>query len=457
MDSTSAVQIRFFGAPEIRRDGVTVQVDTRKAVALLAYLAVAKRPVSRDQLCGLFWPESSQSRARGALRRTLSTARSVVGGEVIVADRESVLLDASPLNVDVLRFGALASGSDPGHLREAARLYAGDFLAGFAVRGSPEFEDWHRMEADRLRRAADEVFRRAAEASAEAGDTARAIELSQRRIEIDPLNEPAHRALMVMEARGGRRSSAINRYREMVRVLDEELGVAPLDETKQVYEAIRRGRYSEDAPPTPVVAASEPLGTVVASQPALIGRDEELRALVDSYSASAKSGRLLAIAGEAGIGKSRLASAIVERAQQVGGVTALVRCHEGERDLPYAPLTELLRELIGQGGGDGLAPAALAAAAALVPEMSSASLQAADLPAGPEARTRFLEALRTALVGLATQGTAPGLVVFDDLHLADDATIDLVSYTARRLKTPGVALLVTWRTGAAMKTRSPVS
>ena len=76
MDGTESVtRVTLFGAPEIRRGVVPVAVDTRKAIALLAYLAITGRPATRDKLCAMFWPESTQARARSALRRTLSSLR----------------------------------------------------------------------------------------------------------------------------------------------------------------------------------------------------------------------------------------------------------------------------------------------------------------------------------------------------------------------------------------------
>src|SRR4029078_3979112 len=120
---------------------------------------------SRDALAGLLWPETDQSSARGALRRTLSALNQALGGQGLEADRESVGLSHGPtLWSDVAQFYSLLSA---GHVHtrtpaetcahgrdalvEAVTLYRDDFLAGFSLRDSPDFDDWQRFQAERMR------------------------------------------------------------------------------------------------------------------------------------------------------------------------------------------------------------------------------------------------------------------------------------------------------------------
>ena len=99
--------ISLLGAPRIEHDGVPVEVDTRKATALAAYLAVTRRGHTRDALAGLLWPEYNQGRARAALRRTLSSLGKAREEGWLLADRESVDLDHNAIRVDVVRFDDL--------------------------------------------------------------------------------------------------------------------------------------------------------------------------------------------------------------------------------------------------------------------------------------------------------------------------------------------------------------
>src|SRR5215207_10352759 len=137
-----ALAIRLLGPPRVERDGEAVAFDTRKAMALLAHLALAERPRSREALCSLLWPAHDLDRARGALRRTLSTLRKGIGDEWIDARGDSLALRKGPgLELDVERFRALAAdGAAEESLSQAATLFSGDFLEGFSLRDSPDFD-----------------------------------------------------------------------------------------------------------------------------------------------------------------------------------------------------------------------------------------------------------------------------------------------------------------------------
>ena len=299
-----------------------------------------------------FGQESTQARARSALRRTLSSLRSAAGPDVLEADRETVRLNRDHLVVDASTFEELAAKTALVDLEEAAGLYRGDLLAGFSVRGSPEFEDWHRTEAERFRRLADDVLARLVHLVAATGNNVSAVELAERRVALDPLNESARRMVMLAEAWAGRRSGAIARYRDAVRVLESELGVPPLPETTELYERIRKGERPDQPGPPARTAHDRRSGDQAAkSSGPMVGREADLAAVLDGYRAAAYSGRLVVIEGEAGIGKTRLVTEALSEATAAGGRVAFARCHEGERDLPYAPLAELLKDLLDLGPG----------------------------------------------------------------------------------------------------------
>ncbi len=125
--------------------------DTRKATALLAHLALADRPRSRESLCDLLWPSQDPEHARGALRRTLSVLRKAVGEEWIDAASDSVALRAgAELTIDVRRFRALAGpDATPQELEQAVGIFGGELLEGFSLRDSPEFDAWYALRGRR--------------------------------------------------------------------------------------------------------------------------------------------------------------------------------------------------------------------------------------------------------------------------------------------------------------------
>ena len=230
------LRIDVLGTPRIEVDGEPLLVDTRKAVALLSYLAVRAGPQSRDLLVDLLWPDAAPDRGRAALRRTLSTLRSALGQRWVTVSRAAVGLDVEPDAVDVGRFRSLVAGAGDGPaaiapLSSAVALHRDDLLAGFGLRDSVRFDDWQRDAAGELRAELERALDRLVSALETAGQADAAIPHARRRLALDPLQEPAHRSLMHLYAASGRRAEALTQYRDCVRVLDRELGVRPLPET----------------------------------------------------------------------------------------------------------------------------------------------------------------------------------------------------------------------------------
>lgn len=239
----ASLRVSLLGAPRIERKGKVVNLDTRKATAVVAYLALTGRR-SRDQLAAMFWPDATAERARGALRRTLSVLRTGALGDDLVSDGLGVALRADAIDLDVRRFRDLVAA---GHLDEAVDAYTGDFLSGFSLRDSVEFDEWQAAEAEELRRELAGALERLAQSEREIQS---ALAHARRWLALDPLHEPAHRLLMRLLARTGDRAGAIRQYRECARVLDRELGVAPLPETAALARAIEQGKSASEPPPT---------------------------------------------------------------------------------------------------------------------------------------------------------------------------------------------------------------
>ncbi|MBC8076881.1 MAG: hypothetical protein H7Y32_12455, partial [Chloroflexales bacterium] len=188
--------IFLLGPPQVIRDAAHVSFDTRKAVALLAYLICTRRSHSREALAALLWPEYAD--ARNALRRTLSTLQHALGTGWLEAGRDQVAIAMRPeLWIDVTAFEAqIAAAADSIALGAAVALYRDDFLAGFTLRDSPAFDEWQFFEAERLRQLNASALDRLAALHAEAGDYEAAIGAARRRLTLDSLHEPAHQALM---------------------------------------------------------------------------------------------------------------------------------------------------------------------------------------------------------------------------------------------------------------------
>jgi DNA-binding SARP family transcriptional activator len=264
------LRIALLGPPRVERDGTPIEVDTRKAIALLAYLAMQPERHGRDAVAGLLWPDYDTEHARGALRRTLSTLNKAVGPGWLAADRTTVGFARTSFWLDVAEFQALVAGRrEHGHppeeacpacvapLAEAAGLHRGDFLAGFSLRDSTSFDDWQYFQAERLRRELAGTLERLATAQIGQHHWDDAVDAARRWLALDPLHEPAHRQLMRIYTWSGRRGAALRQFQACQRVLEDELGVEPLEETVAVHEAIQANRL----PPPPEVTGA-PAGAV---------------------------------------------------------------------------------------------------------------------------------------------------------------------------------------------------
>ncbi|HSL01626.1 MAG TPA: AAA family ATPase [Rubrobacteraceae bacterium] len=464
----------LLGAPRVEADGAPVEVDTRKAIALLAYLAVTGRRHTRDALAGLLWPEYGQSRARAALRRTLSSLSGAREGGWLEVDRESIGLNGEMTWVDVDRFRELlgecrehghaegevcAACIDP--LAEAVGLYRDDFLTGFALRDSAAFDDWQFFEAEELRRALAGALDRLSRGLAARGEWEKAISHSRRWLTLDHLHEPAHRWLMLLYAWAGERAGALRQYRECVRVLEGELGVTPLVETTRLYEAIRE----DDLPSPPALAEGRsPAARIASDEPStpgevpavdrirdepLVGRQLEWETLLRAYNATEGEGNLVIIEGEAGVGKTRLSEAFIEHASREGATVLAARCYAGEGSLAYGPFVECLSA----GREDLVARLAdlpehlLVEVGRLVPELADLRPGLPSPPPleGPGTQSRFFEGICRA-VGAICDGPPPGVLFIDDVHWADAASLDLLAYLTRRSRTGRQpCVLLTWR------------
>ena len=465
------LRVALLGSPQLERGTKPVAFDTRKATALLAYLAVTGHPHSRETLAGLLWPDHAEAQARGALRRTLSVLNSATGGDVVVADRSVVGLRGERLWLDVAEFDEHATQQEHGHpadgscprcvteLEAAAAIYRDDFMAGFALRDSPGFDDWQAFQANGLRQQLAGVLERLARARVRTGELDNAIEAARRWLTLDPLHEPAHAMLIRLYAWTGHRSAAMRQYRDCVRVLHRELGVPPLSQTTALDEAVRTGRLkpprSADQPPGRLGRSAA--APSVADEPRprlpLVGRTREMSILEGARAAAGEAGRLVVVSGEMGIGKSRLLDELATSAGTSGGRVATTRCHEGEEGLAFGVVADLLRTVLGADAGTfaQLPPDWQREVARLVPEL--APIRGVPEPPpldSPGAQSRFYAALVDTMswaLGRDSRGPAAGSAVLavEDVQWCDDSSAEVLAYLLRRLREVRLLLVLSWR------------
>jgi DNA-binding SARP family transcriptional activator len=241
------LEIALLGPPEIKLNSKPVKTDRRKAIALLAYLAVTSKPHSRDHLSALLWPDYDQESAFAYLRRSLWELNQILGKGWIEADRErAALASAGDLWLDIAVFKGLihARQGVVDALTEAISLYRSDFLAGFAVADTASFEDWQIQQAEYFRREFAEALEKLVKAHAQVGAHDTALPYARRWLALDQLNEAAQRAIMRLLAGMGDRTGAIRQYGTCAQSLKAELGIDPQPETTELYQAILHGEIS---------------------------------------------------------------------------------------------------------------------------------------------------------------------------------------------------------------------
>jgi len=244
--------IAVFGGLSIRLDGADARSDlpTRKAKAILAYLALSPGMLrSREHLAGTFWDRSAEEQARASLRQTLSSVRRTLPSthELVNTDSESVWLDTRAVEVDALQFARLAQERSAESLEQAVALYRGELLGGFSLR-EEGFEQWMSAERRRFHELAVQAFSELVDHYARVDRLDRGIAIAERLLALDPLLESAHRSLIRLCLRSGRREAALRQFQECARILNQELGIAPAEETQRLAAEINREPAVRGAP-----------------------------------------------------------------------------------------------------------------------------------------------------------------------------------------------------------------
>jgi len=448
------VRLVVFGGFEVRlASGDVLNLPTKKARALLGYLAVRPgQPHPRDKLATLLWGDRGDAQARSSLRQSLATLKRTFASAApssLLLEGKNVALNPEEVEVDVATFERLVAEGTPAALEEAVALYDGELLEGFDPMAAP-FEEWLLAERERLRELALQALAKLLRYQSEARAPERAIQTALRLLALDPLQEPVHRTLMRLYARQGRRANALRQYQVCVGVLQRELGVEPEPGTRQVYQEIlqhpARSTATPELPAAPRRLRRGPFQApqVPTLEPPLVGRRTELAHLQGALDqAGGGSGRTVVVLGEAGIGKTRLLEALAATTLEQSGRILMARCYETEQILPFGPWVEVLRaglEALERNGHENLDAALRTELARLLPELADPELT----PTGPaDDYLRLFGAVARVIEILA--GERLLVLILEDLHWADEMSVRLLGFLARRLQAWRILLVASAR------------
>lgn len=294
--------------------------DSDKVRALLIYLmSEPSQEHRRDSLVGLFWGDQPEEPARHSLRQALFSLRNILGDRsssspFLLVSREHIgfnqasdhWLDTSAFSstIEICRrhehqdLKTCIACLD--RMRQASQLYAGNLLEPFFLPGSPAFEEWVTIRREHLRHQGQQVLFDLSEAYRERGEYDQAVRFAQRQLELEPPREEAHFQLIRLYAEHGHRSAALIQYETCRRILKDELGVEPSDETQRLLEKV------VSAEPSPLFPRNHiPQRQLLHTTSRFVGRTTELNLL----RAQLEDGncRLITLTGPGGVGKTRLA------------------------------------------------------------------------------------------------------------------------------------------------------
>jgi DNA-binding SARP family transcriptional activator len=249
---------------------------TRKAQALVTYLALKPGGHAREKLATLLWGDTTEDRARNSLRQTVFALRRLFvppAPACLRSEGETLSLDRDSLAIDVLEFEQLAAGSSADSLARAAAMYTGDLLEGINIRETT-FDDWLTAERERFRELALDTLAKLLSLQAKAGAIEAAIQTSVRLLAMDALQEPVHRTLMRLYVQQGRRNAALKQFQICTDVLRKELGVDVEAATKRLHEQILEARRADLGPIEALPSRRERAARTIAGASVLVVDDD---------------------------------------------------------------------------------------------------------------------------------------------------------------------------------------
>jgi len=456
------MQVRLLGTVDVMSDGASRPVRGLRRKAVLAVLALHRdEVVSTGRLVDIVWDKAEPATAVNTLQSHVSHLRHVLGSKAAILSRPpGYLLNLGADGTDVeLAERLIQQGTQTAdhtqrarHVRAALALWRDRPLLDVAGVG------WLDEQADRL----DRLWLRATQILIETrlalGEHTQLLPELDRLARNHPYDEQIHGQLILALYRSGQQAAALNAYHRLRLTLGEDLGIDPSQPLRDLEGAILR-QDPELIPSPPIITGQSsraPLpvdGSIVSSppEPALVGRERELAALHDCAAAAAVGTfQIMWIGGEAGAGKSTLATALTSTLAHRGWSTAWGGNPEVEGTPPAWAWADVVRGLMGStlSGGE------TAEGSDLADRLRPLLGQEAPAPGRPAIAPFWVA---RAVVDLLRRcaGPRPLLVVLDDVHRAGAETLQILRYAATELADRPVLVAATFRpteVGAALKT-----
>ncbi|MFW5941398.1 MAG: ATP-binding protein [Chloroflexota bacterium] len=437
-----------FGVARGERQLQTSDWTRRKAAALLQRVALEER-LLRDEALEFLWPDTDPDSAANNLYRTLYSLRKTLDdalgegtAESTFSYNDGVLRLNGDVWVDAHAFERLSRQQDATQetLEEALELYRGPLLPDSV------YDDWTAAPRQTLHRLYRDTCLRLAEQATDARTVEAAVARLRPLLEEDAADEVVHRHLMRLFALLGRRHDALRQYQACVEALEQELGVTPMPETRALHEKILSGEIPARAT-TPVPgqtsrhpAPPAPAQTRQSTRAPLVGRQPELEVLMAQLEAvGAGRGNTVLIKGATGVGKTRLAKEALRTASSRGMVVLRGAAYEYEGKLAYQPFAEAIDRFLSETGRP----------------VTENPLTHFRPESGDPQQDKWALFKNTSAYFAELTAETPVVLFLDDLHAADEASLQLFHYLARHTHSRRLMLLSTYRTDIVQDPASP--
>lgn len=278
------LSLQMLGPIQITLNGQNIKgFESQKAVALLCFLAYTGQPVTRSRLANLFWGSKPERRGLANLSRVLFNLKNLLPGYLNINYKTIQFNQYLVDHIDTQAFTEYVAEGSRDCLVRAVSLYRSEFMEGVSLADCPEFEFWLMNEQEQWRQRIAHAYHELISIFTEEGSYHEGITYASRLLAIHPWREETHRRLIYLLALSGQRLAAIQQFKVCSRILEEELGTIPGEETRILYERIVRGEklVSGHVPVTgETMQATEIYSSLPAELPALQDGEDELNLIL---------------------------------------------------------------------------------------------------------------------------------------------------------------------------------
>ncbi|MFZ5352479.1 MAG: AAA family ATPase [Bacillota bacterium] len=322
--------VKLFNTPYVKKGDKLIVFPFKKAEALFYYMLI-KKQATRDELVNIFWGDNDDETARKNLRNAIYTIKKVFDEDILTTPNRSIVAINENIGIET----DLQNFLNEKDMRSIEQ-YSGDFLQGFAIKDSEQFEQWVVHNRELLR----EIYiKRLYSAAIESFNT-NAYEQVERYVKLiaaeDEYDERAYCLLMKVYALQGQQHKAVEIYNKLEKGLREELGITPAEETKKLLQEILTSQNSAES------------ALISENEGFFYGREFELSELLNYYSVFSRGrqgGAAIAVRGEAGIGKTRLKERFLRLIPKNESIVLETNCYQAEEGYRLRPWSDILYKL----------------------------------------------------------------------------------------------------------------